>query len=234
MIFAGRAEKPLFQEKKVTEYYISRLSNKRIILSALMVFLLRPLAEAVNYMIHDSTIAWMFALNIMGSLLIMYDWNLFGIHYNRAKANKGDFLIYGALGLFLIGGWMMVNIRWIHGSFPLPDRAVMKEDLFALPAILAAYSFLQSSVVNIGFKCLTDHLKVRSNELQIILLSGIIFGVLYTLITLPQLSAALPTLVYHVVLVWILSYLYNQSNSFMPGLCAMTIIYFALQLTLMI
>ena len=218
----------------MTEYYISRLSNKRIIISTLMVFLLRPLAEAVNCLIHDTTIAWMFALNVIGSLLIIYDWNLFGIHYNRAKANKGDFLIYGALGLFLIGGWMTANIRWIHGTIPLPDRAVMKEDLFALPAILAAYSFLQSSVVNIGFKCLTDHLKVRSNELQIILLSGITFGVLYTLITLPQLSALLPTLVYHVVLVWILSYLYNQSNSFMPGLCAMTIIYFVLQLTLMI
>ena len=217
----------------MTEYYISRLSNKRIILSMLMIFLLRPLAMLVEHLIQDTTIAWMFALNVMGGLLIMYDWNLFGIHYNRAKANKGDFLIYGALGLFLIGGWMMINIRWIHGSIPLPDRVVMKDDLFALPAILAAYSFLQSSIVNIGFKCLTDHLKVRSNELQIILLSGILFGTVYTLIFLPQLSVLLPTLLYNVVLVWILSYLYNQSNSFMPGLSAMTIIYFLLQLTLM-
>ena len=48
MIFAESTERPLFQEKKVTEYYISRLSNKRIILSMLMIFLLRPLAMLVD------------------------------------------------------------------------------------------------------------------------------------------------------------------------------------------
>jgi len=56
--------------------------------------------------------------------------------------------------------------------------------------------------------------------LQIILLSGISIGLLTTILFLPSknLLTILITLLYNVVLCTILSYLYNQSNSFIPGL----------------
>ena len=235
MIFEERGAFPLFRGRYfLTQYTISRLSNKRIIVSLLMIFFLRPLAEGIRFLTGDSTLGWMFALNILGSLLIIYDWNLFGIHYNRAKSNKGDFMIFFGLGLFLIGTWAAVDIRFLGGNIPLPESTLLKNDLFAVPAVFAAFSFLQSTIVNIGFKCLTDHLKVRSNELLIIFLSGILFGLVYTIVFLPVQPALIPrTLLYNIVLLWILSYLYNQSNSFMPGLCAMTVIYLFLQITLL-
>jgi len=40
----------------------------------------------------------MCAMNIGISLLIMYDWNLFGIHYNRSKANLFDTLLFTLIG----------------------------------------------------------------------------------------------------------------------------------------
>ena len=98
----------------------------------------------------------------------------------------------------------------------------MKAFPFAAPAALIATSYVLAVIVNIGFKCLTDHIDVRSNEAAVILVSGFLFGAILTLLYTPfDLDIWIRTYLYNVILTAFLSYLYNQSSSFIPGVLSM-------------
>ena len=102
----------------------------------------------------------------------------------------------------------------------MPRTEVLVRYGYARIGMLIAYSFSEASMLCIVGKCATDPLTIHHRELQIILLSGISIGLLTTILFLPSknLLTILITLLYNVVLCTILSYLYNQSNSFIPGL----------------
>ena len=80
-------------------------------------------------------------------------------------------------------------------------------------------------MVSIGFKNMTDHLDVRNKELQAILISAIVSGLFMTvLFTDPDLLSMVRTLPYWLLLTMILSYLYNQCHSIIPGIVAMSVV----------
>ena len=225
IIFDGRGRIPQKKGEKLTQT-ISRLSAKRIIIS-LIVFALIPLiAYFLNMVVNNETISYTFALTFAGWFLIIFDWNLFGIHYNRCKENPGDTILYSIIGLFLIGGWVFINMRFLQGTMLLPDRETIMHYFFASPCIIAAFSYIQAFLVNISFKCLTDRFDIRDKELLIILASGFLFGLFFTLLfTEFEIALLIRTYLYNVILVMILSYLYNQSSSFIPGILAMGTVY---------
>ena len=211
--------------------YQSRLSYKRILISLLFIVLMRPIANLVNLLVDDFTISYTFSFNFVAGLLIFYDWNLFGIHYNRMKANLSDFFIYTIIGLILFGIWVYFNYRLLGDYVLVPDPKTIQNYLFASPAIHFAFSFSQSLIISIGFKCLTDHLDIREKELLIILASGFLFGLFYTVLFIPYtLEAFVRTYLYNVIVVSIMSYLYNQSSSFLPGTFAYGIVLLLFQL----
>ena len=158
------------------------MSIKRIILS-LAIFCITPgIAWGVNLLINNQTLAYMFSLNLCGTILIIYDWNLFGIHYNRSKSNMNNAIFYSIVGIILFSLLLALNKFIFHLNLLEPDINTTKSYIFALPAILIAYSFMHSILINIGFKCLTDHMRIHSKELLIILVSGALFGLIYTLV----------------------------------------------------
>ncbi len=202
---------------------ISHLSYKRIIIS-LLVFLLIPFAERLlDLWVNNPTISYTFVLNLAGCILIIYDWNLFGIHYNRFKAKPGDCILYTIIGLLLVGAWTKFNTSFLGGYTLVPDHETVNEYAFAAPAILIAFTYIHASIYNIAFKCLTDHFDIREKELLIILASGFLFGLIYTLAFIPEfkLDLLVRTYLYHVVLTAILSYLYNQSSTFLTGILSL-------------
>ncbi|MBR2825419.1 MAG: hypothetical protein IKE51_04080 [Solobacterium sp.] len=205
---------------------ISRLSMKRIIISLLIFALIPVVARLLNRIVDNETISLTFSLTLAGWILIMYDWNLFGIHYNRCKENLGDTILYSIVGVILIGGWVFLNVRFLQGTMLLPDRETIHRYFFASPAIIAAFTYIQAFLVNIAFKCLTDRFDIREKELLIILASGFLFGLVFTLLfTEFEIALLIRTYLYNTILVMILSYLYNQSSSFIPGIIAMGTVY---------
>ncbi len=211
--------------------YQSSLSLKRIIIS-LCVFCMIPVVYRLVLMVAgNETAAMTFTLNLTGLILIIYDWNLFGIHYNRAKANPKDALIYTIVGTIIIAILTWINQAFLKGYIPLPDAATVNNYLFSAPAVLLAYSVVLGFIVNISFKCLTDHLDIRDREALIILASGFLFGILYTAVFVPfgDLGLLVRTYLYNVLLICTMSYLYNQSHSFIPGIISFTIIMLLLQ-----
>lgn len=212
--------------------YNSTLSKKRIIITTL-IFLITPiLYNLVNLWIDNETLAMMLSLNFSGWALIIYDWNLFGIHYNRAKADPKETLIYTIIGLVLMAIWTFINRKFLKGYMLLPQSETLVEYRFAIPPIFIAYSYIQATIINICFKTLMDHVEIASREVFIILLSGFLFGTIFTICFTPFTpSLFIPSLLYNIITVSIMSYLYNQSSSFIPGILSFGTIYLILQFT---
>ncbi len=211
--------------------YSSRLSIKRIILS-LAIFCITPgIAWVVNMLINNQTLAYMFSLNLCGTILIIYDWNLFGIHYNRSKSNMNNAIFYSIVGIILFSLLLALNKFIFHLNLLEPDISTTKSYIFALPAILIAYSFMHSILINIGFKCLTDHMRIHSKELLIILVSGALFGLIYTVVFSFYLNIGFNFInlishyLFNAITVCICSYLYNQSGSFFPSMISLGLVY---------
>ena len=211
------------------------MSVKRIVISLLIFFLIPLIRHLLGGWIENDTLGLMFALNFCAWLLITYDWELFGLHWLRSKENPGDTMLYTAVGSIVLFLWTWLNNRFLHGIIVMPDPGTVRSYLVALPAIFIAFSFSLSSLVNICFKCLTDHFKIRLGEATMILLSGFLFGFIYTVCFCPlELMIFIPTYFYNVVLICVLSYLYNQTHSFIPGILAMGIVYFIWQILILL
>ncbi len=198
----------------------TKLSKKRVIIT-LIVFVMAPLlAHVLNLFLSQYDIALMFSLNLCATILIMYNWNLFGIHYNRAKYNFFDTCIYAFIAFILITLWTYLSNRYLRCIVIMPSSQILKRYGYARIGMLIAYSFSEASIINIVEKVSTDHIQIKHRELQVILLSGIAIGILLTVLFLPSknILTILITLLYNVVLCTILSYFYNQSHSFIPGM----------------
>jgi hypothetical protein len=207
---------------------------KRIIISLIIFALIPVCAHVLNLFIHEEDLSMMVSMNVLTSVLIIYDWNLVGIHYNRAKNNIPDTILFFVIGLVLIRLWTWFGMSFLQVRPLLPAAETAVKYPYAVPSLLIAFSYIQAAMVNISFKCITDHLDVRSREIQAILISGILFGLVYTIAftSLPlSMNSLFRTYLYNLVLVAILSYLYNQSNSFIPGILSMGTIYLLLMLS---
>lgn len=203
------------------------LSIKRILIS-LCIFILIPLSAGfLNQYMNQLAISYMVTMNIGGAIMIFYDWNLFGIHYNRSKHNIFDTVLYTSFGALCLMLWLYVGFHFFQSNLVIPGTSDLISYGYARPGMLIAFSFMQACILSIGYKCLTDHFDVRGKEIQSILLSGIVFGFLYTVLYLPYFSYSLffRTYIYNIVLISFMSYLYNQSHSLFPGILAFTIVY---------
>lgn len=206
----------------------SSLSTKRIIISLLLFIAIPVSIAAADRYINQWCITAMAAFNIFGSILCAYDWNLFAIHYNRSKRNMSDTLLYTVVGTLLIGMLYLINVRFLHGSVVIADPDSLTAFGYARFGMWIGFSFMQSLTLGLVYKCLTDRFEAPGNELQIILLTSFLFGFVYLVLFIPfSITVWLRTYFYNVMLIAIMSYLYNQSRSLIPGMLAMGIIYHA-------
>ena len=213
------------------EEYSSSLSLKRIIISLLVFCAIQPFAMALNRFADNKVLSNMFAINLAGMILIIYDWNLFGIHYNRAKHHLKETVLWSLLGIAVIGVWAYLAYRFVPFVQVLPDYTQIASYRFAWPAVILAYSYVQAAIINICFKCLTDHINVHSREAAVILLSGFLFGLFYTAVHVSlHMEVWIPAYFYNVVLIAFMAYLYNQSHSFVPAIISMGTVYLILQI----
>lgn len=198
----------------------STLSNKRIYISMGIFISTAIIAHTINIAVQQYDISLMFALNLSATILIMYNWNLFGIHYNRAKYNLTDTMIYVAIAFVITGLWTYLSNRFLHCIVIIPPTSSLIQYGYARIGMLIAYSFSESAVICITQKCATDHMQARHHELQTILLSGMLLGILVTIVFFPSFNilTILTTLLYNVVMCTIFAYLYNQTHSFIAGM----------------
>lgn len=204
---------------------LSTLSRKRIVISLILSALIPVTARLLNILLDQEQIALMFSMNIFTSVLIMYDWNLVAIHYNRAKENIPDTILYSLIGLALIFLWSLLGLSFFQAQLILPPAYALIGYGYARPGFLIAFSFMEAAMMNLTFKIMTDHLDVIHKELQSILLSALCVGLAFTITYVPltDISLFLRSYVYFMGLTALLSYLYNQTHTIVPGVIALTL-----------
>ncbi len=205
----------------------SSLSTKRILIS-LAIFLAIPVTTRIlNIFAEEIDICYTTTINIAAFALLFYDWNLFTIHYNRSKYDLSSTALYFLIGLGLIGCLIFLNDILIQGTLVIPDDYSLTRYGYARVGMYFAFSFSQGLVLTISYKCLTDRFNVHGKELQVILLSSFLFAFVYLIFFIPfSLEIWIRTYLYNVLLFMILSYLYNQSHSLIPGLLSFSLLYF--------
>ena len=204
---------------------LSTLSRKRIVISLILSALIPVTARLLNILLDQEQIALMFSMNIFTSVLIMYDWNLVAIHYNRAKENIPDTILYSLIGLALIFLWSLLGMSFFQARLILPPAYALIGYGYARPGFLVAFSFMEAAMLNLTFKIMTDHVDVIHKELQSILLSALCVGLVFTIAFVPitDISLFLRSYVYFMGLTALLSYLYNQTHTIVPGVIALTL-----------
>lgn len=208
----------------------TRLSKKRILISILLFLCIPLLSFFLEPLIHNHTLTQMFVINLITWILILYDWNLFALHYNRCKAEPGKAVRYTLLGMGLVGVWIWICQFLLFKGHLFPDFSSIRSYPAAWPAVCIAYSFGHAALINIGFKVMTDRFRIKGQVLLAILATAFIFGTFYTLLFhFRSVSDFFSALFFIVVLCSIQSFLCSQSHSFFPGMIATSFVFLLFQ-----
>ncbi len=213
-------------EEKVT----TRLPLKTILISILL-FILGAISWRIfDIFVDEINISKMISFNIFGSLLIIFNWSLLKIHKERINELNEKYLFF-FIDLILIGLLSWLAKSFLDCDLLIPDGLVLKSYGYARIGMLIAFSFIKAFFINISFKCMTDHFDIPNKELQVILISSIIFGLIMT-IGFSDLSLSLlaRTYLYNLLLTAIMSYSYNQTSSILPGSFALTLVHIIIML----
>ena len=212
----------------------TRLSKKRILISLLLFSSIPFLSFFLNQFVHNHTLTQMFAINFTVWILIMYDWNLFGIHYNRCKKEPDKALRYTLIGIGLVSAWIFASRFFLHAGHIFPDFLSIHSYRAAWPAVLIAYSFGNSALMNIGFKVMTDRIRIKGQVLLAILVTAGVFGTFYTLLFhFWSFSEFFAALFFTIVLTGIQSFLCSRAHTIFPGMIATALVFLLFQFMLM-
>ncbi len=180
--------------------------------------------SAINYTNNftlNTTISTTFVIHTISLILIILNFKTLETHIHRFSANLKDGVYFSVIALVILLIINFVNVRWIQAPIWIPEREVLNSYLLFSPIIILAYTFTYATLFLIVFKSLTDRLKISGNEKIIIALSGISFAIFASVTYLPVTGAALiPNITYIFLISTCTSYIYNQTNTFVPMLIA--------------
>ena len=204
---------------------LTTLPLKRVLIS-LLLFLLCALSWRIfDVFIKEVYISKMISINLFGSILIIYNWSLIELHHERIKENNDKYLFF-VLNLLFIGILTFISKRIFQAEILIPEDIILISYGYARPGMYFAFSLIKAFLINISFKCLTDHLDIKQKELQVILVSSLVFGLVLTLAFTPlNISILSRTYLYNILLIAFLSYSYNQTSSLLPGTIALAIVH---------
>ena len=192
------------------------LTYKRIILSMIIFFIIPLLFPVLNYFLNDETITYTCLINVFTAILMIYDYNLVALHYNRIKKNFKECLLYDLVGIIIFALIFVFNHFLLHGSFLTIDPHIFKKYYGGAILMLFAYCLMLPIAMSICYKCLTDRLNIKSQELMVILFSGLFFGLLFTIAFVPyDINLWIRSYILNALITSVLSYIYNHSTSFL-------------------
>ncbi|MCI5772988.1 MAG: hypothetical protein MR210_00310 [Erysipelotrichaceae bacterium] len=212
----------------------STLTLKRIIITIALFALIPILFPFLNQILDSKTITYTVLVNVIGCIVFIYDYDLLALHYNRVKKNAKESLIYFLVGLVFYSVLFFINEYFLHGYLPHVNPHYVKSYIFGAPFMYLAYTYTFAILTSICYKSLTDHLSIKDKEFVVILFSGLLFGLLYTVAFVPfSKDMWIASYILISIQVGYLSYSYNQTTSFLPGAIAMGTVLLAYNLMLL-
>ena len=198
---------------------------KRSLVTLFLLLLSAIAVRVLDQYLQARFISLMIVFNTIGIVMILVNWGLFKLHAQRLTEN--DFWLYIVIDIIVITALVLLNRYVLQADYLIPPGIDLKQYGYARIGMLLGFSYIQASIIHLGFKHVTDRIDVKQKEAQTILFTALLFGFLYTAAyTDFQLSLFIRTYVYNILLVGILSYSYNQTQSLVPGIFSLGTVYF--------
>lgn len=197
----------------------STLSIKHILITFCFFLIVPILTPFLNNVINNEAISYTFTLNLAGLLTLIYNWNLISLHARRLNEDKHEGLFFFGIGLIALTLLCISNQIFLRAFAPIirPEQ-VQGFALFNIIFFLS-YSFIFALIYVVTFKCVTDRLNLKNAELIVILLSGFIFSLVFMICYIPfNVLEWLKGYLFYFLITTVISYLYNQTNSILPGM----------------
>ncbi len=213
----------------------STLNISRILITSFLFFSIPFVSSMLDKIISNITISYSLTISIVAFIYIVYNWDLFALHYNRSKKNIPDTIFFTIVGLVLFGILTYINQRFIKGYILLCDEATLRSYVGGTPILIISYTFSFALCMMIAYKSIVDRIKIEISTELVILFSGLFFGLLYTIFYVPyNLDLMISSFLYYSIFFIISSYLYNQCGSFIPAMISITLILAILNLMIIL
>lgn len=207
------------------------LPYSRIILSVCYFLIVPVFSPLINMIIQNQLISYTFAVSLSGLLLMIQNWDLLAIHGNRFKDDYKEAIFFTIIGILIMSFLVWANTNYLNAFLPLIAKESLQAFSWFIAPILIINTFVFAMNYVIVFKCVTDRLKLKHAEAVVILLSGFIFALLFTVTYIPfDMIAWLKGYLFYFVITIIISYLYNQTHSFLPGMFSLGFVLFLFNL----
>ncbi|NLC96415.1 MAG: hypothetical protein GX675_02465 [Erysipelotrichaceae bacterium] len=204
----------------------STLRFKRIIITSVLFFAIPFISNILDLIISNSTISYTFSISLIAFIFIIYNWDLFALHYNRSKKNIKDTVFYTIVGLILLGTLTFINQSFIHGYLILCDKQTLTRYYGGAFIMIVSHTLSFSLCMMIAYKSTVDRIKLEVSTVQVILFSGLIFALLFSIFYVPlDINLMVSSFLYYSIFFIICSYLYNQCGSFIPAMISITLIF---------
>ncbi|MBR2066783.1 MAG: hypothetical protein IJ875_00715, partial [Solobacterium sp.] len=188
------------------------------IVITLLLFILCALTAFFLSIPTNIGFARMIGLNVFGSIAILYNWQLIELHIQRIKEN-GNGLLFTIIGILVSFSLLLLGENFLNCDMILPTVEDIHLYGHTRLGMFIAYSFIKITFISIVFKCITDRLDIKEKEVQVILFSALVFGLILTLsCTSFVISDIFRTYIYNLLFIGYLSYSYNQTTSLIPGI----------------
>ena len=213
----------------------STLNISRILITSFLFFSIPFVSSMLDKIISNITISYSLTISIVAFIYIVYNWDLFALHYNRSKKNIPDTIFFTIVGLVLFGILTYINQRFIKGYILLCDEATLRSYVGGTPILIISYTFSFALCMMIAYKSIVDRIKIEISTELVILFSGLFFGLLYTIFYVPyNLDLMISSFLYYSIFFIISSYLYNQCGSFIPAMISIKLILAILNLMIIL
>lgn len=174
----------------------------------------------------DLTIFINFLLTGVGLFNIIFNWDLFALHYNRMKKNLADCTFFVFISIIIIGLLFFMNHTLIHAFVLKPSQEIIQNFKFLYIIFIVNYSFIFSFISLITFKCVIDPL-TKMPVITRFMLSGLLFSLIFC-ISFVGFSPTqfLLSFVFYSFLYAYFSYTYHQTRSVFPVMIAYAVVLF--------
>lgn len=200
----------------------STLSIKHIIITFCFFLIVPILTPILNMVIHNEAISYTFTLNLAGLLILIKNWNLISLHAERLKEEKHEAFFFFGIGLVALTVLLIINQMFLKAFASIIIPAQVYPFSFFNLIFFLTYSFIFALIYVVTFKCVTDRLNLKNAELVVILMSGFIFSLIFMICYIPfNLIEWLKGYLLYFLVTSVISYLYNQTRSILPGMLSL-------------
>ncbi|MEG0168613.1 hypothetical protein [Anaerorhabdus sp.] len=207
------------------------LPYSRIILSICFFLIVPIFSPLINMVIQNQLIAYTFTVSLSGLLLMIQNWDLLEIHGKRFKDDSKEATFFTILGILVLSFIVWANHTYLKAFLPFIDPEILSSFTWFIIPIFLVNTFVFAMNYVLVFKCVTDRLKLKHAEAVVILLSGFLFALLFTVTYIPfDVIAWLKGYLFYFIITVIISYLYNQTHSFLPGMISFGFVLFLFNL----